>query len=216
MLILRQRQDRWLMPKVKTREQIETDVVSKQSSAKISNSALLAGIAVSIVLLLLIFFTSPAREVTGLYLLGLVVSLLVTGVPIGIGMIAAGVLGVWKFAGVKGMASMLGTSVFGAAASWSYSVIPLFILMGIVLSRTGVTTKAFNTAKQWFGGLPGGLAVATNFSGAGLAAASGSSIGITHAVGRMAIPEMLRAGYKGSMATATVAVVGTLGQMIPP
>src|SRR5690625_2118030 len=104
MLILRQRQDRWLMPKVKTRQQIETDVASKQSSAKISNSALLAGIAVSIVLLLLIFFTSPAREVTGLYLLGLVVSLLVTGVPIGIGMIAAGVLGVWKFAGVKGMA----------------------------------------------------------------------------------------------------------------
>ena len=205
------------MSKVGTRESSDVSkTTAPSSSGRISNVALVSGIFGSLVLLLLIIFTNPARELTGFYLLALVVTSLIAGIPIGIGMIAAGVLGVWKFAGINGMSSMLGTSVFGAAASWSYSVIPLFILMGIVLSRTGVTSKAFNTAKQWFGGLPGGLAVATNFSGAGLAAASGSSIGITHAVGRMAIPEMLRAGYKGSMATATVAVVGTLGQMIPP
>lgn len=105
---------------------------------------------------------------------------------------------------------------FVAASSWSLSVLPMFIFMGLVMWRSGISGRVFETARAWVGQLPGGLAVATNLAGAGLAASSGSSLGISYALGRIAIPEMLRAGYKPSLASAVVVVAGTLGQLIPP
>jgi len=75
---------------------------------------------------------------------------------------------------------------------------------------------AFEAGRQWLGRLPGGLAVATNVAGAGLAAGSGSTIGIAYALGRVAIPQMLTAGYRPSLAAGSVAAAGTLGQIIPP
>lgn len=155
-------------------------------------------------------------ETTGLLVVALILSLMFCGIPIGLAMIggsSVGLIGLTGFGSLEGMFSEL---VYSSTASWSMSVIPLFILMGIALWKSGITAKAFAGLTQWVGKMPGGLAISTNFSGALLAASSGSSIGISYALGRMAIPEMLRAGYKPSLATGTVAVAGTLGQMIPP
>src|SRR5690606_19655182 len=131
-------------------------------------------------------------------------------------MIVTAALGLWEIVGMPALVEAIESVSFHSAASWSLSVVPMFVLMGIVLWRTGLTAKVFYAARLWLGWMPGGLAVATNFSGAGLAAASGSTIGISYALGRMAIPDMLRAGYKPSLATGVVAMAGTLGQLIPP
>lgn len=145
-----------------------------------------------------------------------VIILILAGLPVGISMIGASIVGLWAIGGWNIVASTLERLLYDSSSSWSYTVIPMFILMGTVLWKSGLTNSAFNTARQWFGKLPGGLAVATNFAGAGLAAASGSTIGITYALGRISIPEMLKSGYRPSLAVGTVAAAGTLGQIIPP
>lgn len=191
-------------------------VRTKQREGRGFDLAAVATVGLSVAFALLIFLADAPREVVGVLVIGLVLTLLLSGVPIGVGMIVASLIGMVALVPGTGLASVLKEIVYGAAASWSLSVIPLFILMGIVLWKSGLSSKAFDTASQWLGRLPGGLAIATNFSGAGLAAASGSSLGITYALGRVGIPEMLKAGYKPSLATAVVASSGTLGQLIPP
>lgn len=141
---------------------------------------------------------------------------MVAGIHVGIAIMGAGAVGLWKLAGTSAVAVTFEDVPFTAAASWSLSVIPLFILMGVAMGRFNLTGKLFNSAQAWLGRLPGGLAVSTNFAGAGLAASSGSSIAIAYALGRTTIPEMLRAGYKPSLATGVVAMSGTLGMLIPP
>lgn len=131
-------------------------------------------------------------------------------------MILASAVGLYSLGGTRVAESSVRELVFPAVASWSFSVVPLFILLGVVLWKGGLAAKAYEAARQWIGGLPGGLAVATNFAGAGLAAGSGSSVGTAYALGQMGLPQMFKAGYKPSLATGSVAMAGTLGQIIPP
>ena len=112
--------------------------------------------------------------------------------------------------------SLLGVSTFDFIASWSLTAIPMFILMGTIAFYTGLTRTLFDAGRAWLGFLPGGLAIATNVSSAGFAAASGSSVAMAGAMSRVAIPEMLRARYDPGLASGIVAVSGTLGAFIPP
>ena len=152
----------------------------------------------------------------GAMLLGLMMVLLLLNINIGVAMAIPGLLGVWLIAGTPGMVNMMTEVPFGNTASFMLSVLPMFVLMGLLLWRSGVTTDLYNAAKCWLGWLPGGLAITTNMAGAGLGAASGSTMGITYAVGRIGIPEMLKAGYDKRLATGAVASAGTIGQLIPP
>lgn len=102
------------------------------------------------------------------------------------------------------------------AASWELSAIPMFLLMGAAAFHVGLTSKLYNAARLWLNRLPGGLAIATNLTAAGFAAASGSSVATSATVGRLAIPEMLKFGYDKALTTGTVAASGTLGALIPP
>src|SRR5690606_9418365 len=74
----------------------------------------------------------------------------------------------------------------------------------------------YDAAKVWLGWMPGGLAVTTNAAGAGLGAVSGSTIGITFALAKLSLPEMLKAGYDRRLAVGSVGVAGLAGQLIPP
>lgn len=138
------------------------------------------------------------------------------GVPVAIAMALGGVFGIYALVGMRAVTSALESMPFNAAANWSYSVLPMFVVMGVILWRSGVTERIFAAARAWLNWLPGGLAVATNFAGAGLAAASGSTMAISFALGRIAVPEMLKAGYDRGMAAGVVIMAGTLGQLIPP
>ncbi|MFC7550466.1 TRAP transporter large permease [Plantactinospora sp. GCM10030261] len=161
-------------------------------------------------------FTLTDRVAIGSVAMVLMLLLMALRVPVSISMIATGLLGIYVLAGERALTSSLRDYPFRTMGDWQLSVLPMFILMGLVMWRSGITAQVFRAAEKWLARLPGGLGVATNFAGAGMASVSGSTLGISYALGRIAIPEMLRAGYDKRLATGVVTMAGTLGQLIPP
>lgn len=148
--------------------------------------------------------------------LGLLVVLMALRFPIGIALGTVSLSGMFVLRGPSAAMAALAGLPFEFAASWSLSAVPMFLLMGAIAFHTGLTRSLFSAARKWLSFLPGGLAVATNFASAGFAAVSGSSLATAAAMGRIAIPEMLKARYDPGLATAVVAASGTLGSLIPP
>ncbi|MBW1682996.1 MAG: TRAP transporter large permease subunit, partial [Deltaproteobacteria bacterium] len=144
------------------------------------------------------------------------ISLVIIGVPIGIGMGLVGFLGIVLYKGFPIALNTLFMVPYSATASWLLSVIPMFILMGNIAFYAGFTKDAYNAAYKWVGRFPGGLSVATLMGAAAFGACSGSSIAATAALGRLALPEMKRYGYNRSLAAGVVAMGGTLSALIPP
>lgn len=149
----------------------------------------------------------------GLFVLFL---LLLMRMPIGFTLIAVSFVGIWAVVGVDIALSSLGIIPYNFAANWTLSSVPLFLFLGFICYHTNLTQGMFKAARAWLAGVPGGLAIASIFGSAGFAAVSGSSIACSAAMGRIAIPEMLRYKYEPSLATGTVAVAGTIGALIPP
>jgi len=148
--------------------------------------------------------------------LGAILVLVALGVPIGAVLALVALGGLWYVAGSGVVMSLAGSLPYEFAANWELSAVPMFLLMGALAYRAGLTDPLFVAMGMWLRRLPGGLAVATNFACAVFAAACGSSVATTVAMGRIAIPEMLKAGYNPGLAAAVCACAGTLGSMIPP
>jgi tripartite ATP-independent transporter DctM subunit len=137
-------------------------------------------------------------------------------VPIGVSMGAVAFCGVWYLRNLDVALSVLRDTPFVFAANWDLSAIPMFLLMGAIAGNSGIGTALFRAAVAWFGALPGGLAVATNWACAGFGAASGSSVAAAAVMARLAIPEMLKHKYDKGLATGVCASGGTLDSLIPP
>ncbi|MDA4848529.1 TRAP transporter large permease [Hoeflea poritis] len=152
----------------------------------------------------------------GLLGVGTLLLLMFLRIPIALSLTAVSFIGIFWIRGEQAAFGALASIPYDFTAHWTLSAIPMFLLMGGIASHSGLTAGLFDAARAWLGRLPGGLAVATNFAGAGFAAASGSSLATTAAMGRIAVPEMLRLGYNPSLATGVAAAVGTLGAIIPP
>ena len=146
----------------------------------------------------------------------MMVGLIFLRMPVAVAMIIPALLGLYAMRGPLLVQSTLTTLPYQQVASWTLSVLPMFILMGLLLWRAGLTESLYLAGRQWLGWLPGGLAVGTNIAGAGLAAVSGSTVGTTYALARIGIPEMLKAGYDKRLAIGAVVVAGLPGQLIPP
>jgi len=157
---------------------------------------------------------SPLEQ-GGLALLGAFV-LIGLRVPIGLALGLVSFAGALALLPAKAAISLMARVPQEFAASWEFAAVPLFLLMGNIAFRSGMTDGIFRLAEHLVGRLPGGLAIATNFAAAGFGAASGSSIATTVAMGRAAIPEMLRSRYDPGLATAVCACSGTLAALIPP
>lgn len=142
--------------------------------------------------------------------------LIALGMPVAIAMGIIGVLGYWWLNGWAGTAYILGSSPFESIFPYSFSVIPLFVMMGVFASHAGLSRSLFNAINSFVGHRRGGLAVTTVGACAFFGAICGSSLATVATIGRVALPEMKRAGYDDSLATATVAAGGTLGVLIPP
>lgn len=136
--------------------------------------------------------------------------------PIGLALALVAFFGLWGIVGLDITFSLMSILPYDFAASWELTAVPMFLLMGTLAHRSGMTVNLFRAARLWLGHLPGGLAVATNFACAGFAAASGSSLATTFAVGKIAIPEMMKSKYDVGLASSVVACAGTLGILIPP
>ena len=105
---------------------------------------------------------------------------------------------------------------FSFIANFPIIAVPLFLMMGYVAFHAGFTKDIYYTARVWLSQLNGGLAMASVAGCAMFAAVSGSSLATAAAMGKLAVPEMLRYKYHPGIATGVVAASGTLGSLIPP
>jgi tripartite ATP-independent transporter DctM subunit len=188
----------------------------KSNVSKTASRTILYGLWLAAAACAVAIFLSGDRLQIGYLSIVLLLLQLALAIPVGYAMISTSLLGLLAIGGYRVVAASVQSIVYDSVASWTYSVIPLFAFMGIAMWKSGVAGKAYAAAHVWTRRLPGGLAMATVLAGAGLASTSGSTLGITMALGKMSLSEMLRYRYKATIATGTIAMSGTLGQIIPP
>lgn len=153
----------------------------------------------------------------GLLALGGMVVLVMGGMFVPIALMLASFLGMWAIKGSPLLASkMLGLAANDAIASYFFGVVPLFVLMGFVVSESGIGRDAFDVANAMFRRIKGGLGVGTVAANAIFAAVTGISIASAAVFTKIAVPEMCRHGYTTRFAVGVVAGSSVLGMLIPP
>ncbi|MFC3865252.1 TRAP transporter large permease [Alcaligenes aquatilis] len=151
-------------------------------------------------------------------IIGLLVLLasLFMGLPIAWGMLLVGTVGFAQFTGMEAALIMAAQTSFDTAMSYSFTVLPLFILMGNLVNASGLSKDLYKAAHAFIGHLRGGLAMATIVACGAFSALCGSSMATTAAMGRVAMPNMRKYNYDDRLATGSIAAGGTLGILIPP
>ena len=151
------------------------------------------------------------------YSLAILLALILASVQIGIALGVASVIGVYlAYGDVQIALSILGSTAYDAIRSHALAVIPLFMLMGEIISRSGAASDLYRLCDRLLGRLPGRLAAATVLGNAAFAAVSGVAIASAATFSRIAYPEMRRSGYAKSYALGVIAGSGSLGMLIPP
>lgn len=157
-----------------------------------------------------------ASEVIGAIGLGLLLVLMVLRVPVALTMLIVGVVGFAQVISWDAAIAQLKTVPVEVLTNYSFSAVPMFILMGVLAAHSGMAGKLFLSARTICGGWKGGLAIAAVGSCGIFSAISGSSLATASTMTRVALPEMERYGYNRGLATGALAAGGTLGIMIPP
>ena len=147
---------------------------------------------------------------------GAVVLLAFLRFPLALAMGMVGVIGFGELTNYRAAISNLGRLVLDLGQSYSLSVLPLFILMGLLVDRGGMAQQLYKAAYAFLGDKRGGLAMSTVVACGMFSAISGSSIATAATMSKVAMPEMRRYRYADSLATASIAAGGTLGILIPP
>lgn len=153
---------------------------------------------------------------TGTAGLIVLVLLIAIRIPIAYAMILVGGIGVTLLNGTSIFMSQLKTLAYGQFSIFDLSVVPMFVLMGALATRTGLSEDMFRAANAWFGWLRGGTAMAAIAACAIFGSVCGSSLATASTMGRVALPELQRYNYSGALATGTLAAGGVLGILIPP
>jgi len=152
-----------------------------------------------------------------LYMLGLLIGLILLGVHIGVAFAVCSALGVYLMLGsVEAALAILGNTAYEAVRKDVFAVIPLFVLMGDFIARSGAAGDLYRICDRVLKRVPGRLAIATIAGNTVFAAVTGVSIAAAAAFSRIAYPEMKKHGYKQSFALGAVAGSACLGMLIPP
>lgn len=141
--------------------------------------------------------------------------MIVARVPIGFAVAAVGFVGIGLIRGWPAAVSAASGEIL-EVASYTFSVLPLFVLMGNFVTRGELSRDLYHAAYAFLGHRRGGLAASTIVASAGFGAVCGSSMATAATMAKVAVPQMRRLGYKDSLAAASVAAGGTLGILIPP
>jgi len=113
-------------------------------------------------------------------------------------------------------ANLIIKDFFDTFTTYSYTVIPLFILMGEFASHSNIAKRLYSGAHKWFGHIPGGLAMTTIVGATAFKAMCGSTLATVGTFSNLALPEMDRYRYSKELSTGTIASVSTLGMILPP
>ncbi|MBX3529395.1 MAG: TRAP transporter large permease [Rhizobiaceae bacterium] len=139
------------------------------------------------------------------------------GIHIAVALSLVSMLGIWLMMGQPHLALVfVAQAVTESIANYLFGVVPLFILMGLVVAESGMGRDTFAVVSHYLRGVRGGLGVATVLSNAIFAAVTGISIASAAVFARIAVPEMVRAGYDRRIAVGVVAGSSVLGMLIPP
>jgi tripartite ATP-independent transporter DctM subunit len=147
---------------------------------------------------------------------GVLLACIFLRMPIAFAMGAVGFVGLWY---VRGWVPALASSAerfIASVQNYELAVLPLFILMGNLVARAGISQELYTSAQTFLGHRRGGLAMATVAASGGFAAICGSSLATAATMSKVALPSMRQYRYKDTLATASIAAGGTLGIMIPP
>ena len=143
---------------------------------------------------------------TGLILVGYPIAFTIAGTALFFGVYAFGL----------GFFDLLPLRVWGVMTNFTLTAVPLFVFMGVTLERSGLAEDLLETMGFVFGRVPGGIAIAVVVVGTLLAASTGIVGATVTTMGLIALPTMIRRGYKNEVATGVICASGTLGQIIPP
>ncbi|QQS11119.1 MAG: TRAP transporter large permease [Rhodospirillales bacterium] len=137
-------------------------------------------------------------------------------VPIGLALGLVGFLGYATIVDLGPASSLVAQTIRDAGHSYTLSVIPMFVLMGNLVARSGLADDLYAAANAFIGHRKGGLAMATVLACGGFASVSGSSVATAATMSKVSYPAMRRFGYSDRLATGAIAAGGTLGILIPP
>lgn len=154
-----------------------------------------------------------------LVVLGTVVGLIVfTRLPLGFVMMLCGLAGISGLhpRGFTAALAITEQQIMDLALNYQFSVLPLFILMGVFVVRAGLADELFEAARRWVGHYPGGLGMATILACGGFSAMSASSSAASATMAHISVPAMQDAGYDNGFAAGSIAAGGTMGILIPP
>jgi tripartite ATP-independent transporter DctM subunit len=143
-------------------------------------------------------------------------ALICVRVPIAYTMILVGLVGTGILSGPAIVFSQLKDLAYSQFSNYDLTVLPMFILMGGLAYRCGLSYDLFRGANAWIGRFRGGIAMAAVAACGGFGAVCGSSTATASTMGQVAQPELKRYGYSPALATGTLAAGGTLGILIPP
>lgn len=145
-----------------------------------------------------------------------VLFLILVRIPIAFAMGIVGIVGFAQETTLHASVSMAGRLIIDTAQDYGLSVVPLFILMGLFVSKGGLSRDLYRVSYVFLGHFKGGLAMATIVACGGFAAICGSSLATAATMSKVAMPEMRKYGYADTLSTASIAAGGTLGILIPP
>ena len=148
-------------------------------------------------------------------IVGLMIALMMTGMPLGIVTLIVSILSALFYFGYGGM-YLVSTNAFGLLEKYPLIAVPLFVLMASILERAGVAEDLFDAMSIFAGKLRGGVAIQTIVVAVILAAMSGVMGGEIVMLGLVALPQMLRLGYDRKMSIGLICAAGSLATLIPP
>jgi C4-dicarboxylate transporter DctM subunit len=152
----------------------------------------------------------------GAFAIAALILLIVLGMPIGLGMIVVSFVGVSFIRNETVAMRMIGAVANDSLREYLYAVVPLFVLMGLLVTASGVGKDTFDVFERLLRRVRAGLGIATVFANAVFASITGISIASASVFSRIAVPEMVRHGYRRRFATGVVAGSSVLGMLIPP
>ena len=150
------------------------------------------------------------------FFFGLLMLMMLSGMPVAFGFITLNIIGLYFFLGGSGSLSLLATSSFSSIGQFALIPIPLFILMGELLMRTGLAAKTVEAVDHWIGRVPGRLSLSSVGGGTLFGALSGASMASVAMLGSTLVPEMTKRGYKPAMSVSSILAGGGLAVLIPP
>ena len=141
---------------------------------------------------------------------------LMLGIPIFICLFAAAFVGSWLIGGPIYTLQQFASAPYHISSSYTFAVVPLFILMSVLAADCGIAQSAYDTARKWLGGLRGGLLMVTVGAAGIFGAACGSSIATSAVFAKTALPELKKYRYDRSVSMGCIAAGGSLDALIPP